>query len=951
MYLRGGHHQLAGEVAEEMGQLETASRQYELGGLSLKAAETALKSGDRERAAQLFVKAGSTRRAAEVQEKGGKPASAAVLFEHAGDVLRAAELFLEARQPGKAARCLERILKQEPVSTQIERCRKLSERCGQIYLSQGHPEAAARWLERAGNAREAARAWERSGQSVRAIEAFLKSGEADRAAAIAESLPPEEISPTLAAEAFYSAQRWAEAASLYLESGDPSRAAHCLEQLGCSAEAAWAHQAAGDPLAAAESLERAGDQGEAAAAYHSAGAMQDAARCFEASGHLAEAAPCFMEAGERLAAARLYERIGDIEQAISVLQAIAPDDGEAYEAAQMLGRLYEAKGCDALAVDQYRRVLEGQGVDSGNIEAWYRFAGALERMAQLEEAVEVMKCVVASDISYRDAAARLRELEEAKGRRRESTLQTMPARFQVGHEIAWSGPGKAFLAEDTAMRQAVVLRRFDDEAFGSGSAAERILADVRRVGRLHHPAIAAIYDAGRDRAGVYLIQERVEGTSLRERLAGEGPLGVPETVQIITRIAEALDYAHGLGLLARVIRPETVIQTATGETRMVDFGLSIRKTDAEGPPAVYVPPEVLLGERMDPSSDIYLLGVLAWEMLFGQAPAVPAPGSRAAPEVPDRADGRLPDLLRKVISACLHPDRGLRTGTAQQLLEELHGTNLLPGALLANRYEIVQEIGRGGMGTVFAARDLVLDEPVALKVLAGNLDANTEKRFIQEIRLARQINHPNIVRLHTFERWRELRMIVMEFIDGVDLRKWAGDRSPIPLGRALEIIGGIASGLTAAHRLGIVHRDVKPENVLIDSDGRPRLVDFGIARQGDVHLTREGLVMGSPAYMSPEQIRGEAADQRADLYALGILTYFLLTGREPFDSENVADVLRMQLEEKPVALSSRREDIPRRLDDLIAQTLAKDPNQRPASLFAFLDEVNSIRAALSVVTA
>jgi serine/threonine-protein kinase len=354
---------------------------------------------------------------------------------------------------------------------------------------------------------------------------------------------------------------------------------------------------------------------------------------------------------------------------------------------------------------------------------------------------------------------------------------------------------------------------------------------------------------------------------------------------------------------------------------------------------------------MDPASDIYLLGVIAWEMLFGFAPPVPDPEQKSAPVMPERDDRPLPDVLRRTLSECLVPDRSERLGSAQKLLEELHGTHLLPGALMANRYEIMRELGRGGMGTVFEARDLVLDEPVALKVLAGPLDENQEKRFIQEIRLTRQINHPNIVRVHTFERWRELRFIVMEYIDGVDLRRWAEARRPIPLGRAMEIVAGVAAGLAAAHRLGIVHRDVKPENVLLDSEGRPRLVDFGIARQGDVHLTREGLVMGSPAYMAPEQIRGQAADQRADLYALGVLTYFLVAGREPFSSDNVAEVLQQQVEATPPPLSQFRPNVPPAIQTMVDRALAKDPNRRPASVFAFLEELTAARAELTVVTA
>ncbi|UCF68764.1 MAG: serine/threonine protein kinase, partial [Acidobacteriota bacterium] len=518
-----------------------------------------------------------------------------------------------------------------------------------------------------------------------------------------------------------------------------------------------------------------------------------------------------------------------------------------------------------------------------------------------------------------------------------------PDRYDVKRELALRLPGISWLAHDRVMDREVCLRRFGADLLASAAAATRLLTDIRRVARLHHPAIAAIHDAGRDGEGIYMVQEHVRGRSLREILDAEGALDVPNAVQVITRTAEALEYAHGLGLLARNLSPETVIVAPSWEVRLLDFGLALRHTEASGCREPYRAPETSRGERMDPSSDVYLLGVLSWEMLAG---TLPPTHSTTPAELPVDEARPVPDLLRRVIIKCLLPDRLQRYGSAHELLEELHGTSLLPGTLLANRYEILRELGRGGMGTVFAARDLVLDEPVALKVLTGGINETTEKRFIQEIRLARQINHPNIVRVHTLERWRDQRFIVMEFIDGVDLRAWCRTRRPLPLAACLDLLTGVAHGLAAAHRLGIVHRDVKPENVLIDADARPRLVDFGIARQGDLHLTREGLVIGSPAYMAPEQIRGQAADQRADLYALGILAYFMIGGEEPFCSENVADVLRMQLDAAPTPLSQLRPGVPDELASLLLRVLEKDPNRRPQSVSEFIDALNGIRSAL-----
>ncbi len=953
MYQKGKHHRLAGDVAAQLGDAELAAREYERCGMHREAGEMALRAGERERAARHFVQANQCRRAAQIHEEFGSADSAAALYEHSGDFLQATRLFLEARQPDGASRCLESLIKAGLFPGDQRELLALAVRTGQQLLATGQPERGARWLEQAGRKLEAARAWERARQPERALKAYLAAGEAELAADLAEKYDPETLDPALAAEAFHAAERWAQAAALYLESGKPSEAASCLEKLGCSAEAAWAHEAAGDLLAAATAQERAGEFAGAGDLFRQAGAMKDAARCLEACGQLEEAAGCHMASGDRIAAATLHEKRGDLDAAVSTLQTVGPGSEDSAEASFLLGRVFERMGVDSLAADHYRRALAADEA-SGNAtdpEAWYALAGALERAGRVREAAQAFSKVLSSKYDFKDAAVRLARIEERLADGTMAQRTSLPERYTVEQALEGFKPGQAFLATDKVMERRVVLRRFDATLVPTESAAERLLMDIRRIARLHHPSIAAVHDAGQEASGLYVVEEHVPGKSLREILSETGALDLPRTVQVLTRLAEALDYAHGLGLLARNLRPENVFVSPSGEARLVDFGFAFRHAEDDTPRDVYRPPEAYNGERLDPSSDLYQLGALAWEMLSGSPPPLPASLGAGAPELPENETLQVPDLLRRVVGQCLVPDRAQRLGTAQELLEQLHGTNLLPGALLANRYEILRELGRGGMGTVFAARDLVLEEPVALKVLAGPLDETVEKRFIQEIRLTRQINHPNIVRVHTFERWRELRFIVMEYIDGVDLRRWSESRRPIPLGQALEFISAVGAGLAAAHRLGIVHRDVKPENVLLDPEGRPRLVDFGIARQGDVHLTREGLVMGSPAYMAPEQIRGEAADQRADLYALGVLTYFLITGREPFASDNVAEVLRMQIEDTPPALAALRTGVPPGIEALVLRLLAKDPNQRPPSVFAFLEELSQVRAQLNVVMA
>jgi serine/threonine-protein kinase len=233
------------------------------------------------------------------------------------------------------------------------------------------------------------------------------------------------------------------------------------------------------------------------------------------------------------------------------------------------------------------------------------------------------------------------------------------------------------------------------------------------------------------------------------------------------------------------------------------------------------------------------------------------------------------------------------------------------------------------MGQVYEARDLVLEERVALKTIRGALDETAQRRFLNEIKVARKITHPNVVRVFTFEQWRELRFIVMEYIDGMSLVSWMQRQGTPPVATAAHIGCGIAHGLEQAHGLGVVHRDIKPDNILLDSTGNPRILDFGIARASGNSLTQTGMTIGSPKYMSPEQVEGGPVDGRSDLYSLGLVLYLLFTGREAFEGSDARSVLIQQLQKEPTPPRSLRPDLPEPLECLLSSLLAKDPSQRP----------------------
>ena len=263
---------------------------------------------------------------------------------------------------------------------------------------------------------------------------------------------------------------------------------------------------------------------------------------------------------------------------------------------------------------------------------------------------------------------------------------------------------------------------------------------------------------------------------------------------------------------------------------------------------------------------------------------------------------------------------------------------------VVSHYEIEDRLGSGGMGVVYRARDRRLDRAVALKFLPPRLsgDARAKKRFLTEARAAAALQHANVCTVHEIgETAQDQFYIAMAFVEGHSLRDLIG-RGPLPLEQALDIARQIARGLDCAHQHGIVHRDVKPANVMVGTDGVVRLVDFGVAKLADSTLTNPGFTPGTAAYMAPEQARGEDVDHRADLWALGAVLYEMLTGRRAFPGETDAVVLHAIIELTPPAVRTLRPEIPAELEAVVSRALAKSREQRFQSARAFHDALRPV---------
>ncbi|HXT52409.1 MAG TPA: protein kinase [Thermoanaerobaculia bacterium] len=257
---------------------------------------------------------------------------------------------------------------------------------------------------------------------------------------------------------------------------------------------------------------------------------------------------------------------------------------------------------------------------------------------------------------------------------------------------------------------------------------------------------------------------------------------------------------------------------------------------------------------------------------------------------------------------------------------------ILPGQLLAHRYHIKAVLGGGGMGRVFRAHDLDLDEEVAIKVLSNLPKRESTLQLLRkEIKVARAITHPNVVRVHDLGESVGLRFLTMEFVSGTTLRRLIDQRGHLELMPGLQVAKQLCRGLAAVHAGGMVHGDVKPENVMVLPNGIVKLMDFGLARRAGLESGQGGTVAGTPDYMSPEHARGAELDERSDLYAVGVLMFELFTGRTPFDAEEYADLLRLHLYAPPPDPRELRPELPATLSEVILFCLQKNRLERPGS--------------------
>jgi serine/threonine protein kinase len=527
--------------------------------------------------------------------------------------------------------------------------------------------------------------------------------------------------------------------------------------------------------------------------------------------------------------------------------------------------------------------------------------------------------------------------------------------YRIYDEIGQSLVATVYLAKDLKRNRVVALKVIHPELAEESQFARRFQREAKLLAKLDSSHAVKVLDYGEEEGLAFIVLEYVEGRTLAAILEEEGALEVEWALSLARQVAQGLAHADEAGIVHRDIRPANIMVAPSGLARIMDFGIAkgadlsrLTATGVLGSPH-YLSPEQAEGEEVDIRSDIYSLGITLFEMLTGQRPyeadnVVDIVLKHLQEPIPSlrQFDEEIPGEVEELVKRCLDKNPEERFRTPVELMEAIDKTlggaegGPPPGIEVAlvgqtlGQYRMVERIGRGGMATVYKAYQPALDRYVAVKVLPAYLAHAPAfaARFRREAKAIAKLNHPHILPVHDVGQEGELSYIVMRYVEGGTLKKMLG--RPLALEKVVDIIAQIGDALDYAHQQGIVHRDIKPANVLMDRGRWALLSDFGLAKMtvDSVQITKTGVGMGTPAYMSPEQAQGEKVDERSDIYSLGIMLFEMLTGQVPFEADTPLAVLIKHLS-APLPLPRQvNPDIPEALERVILKAMAKAPEDR-----------------------
>ncbi len=867
------------------------AEQYSREGRKQKAAEMYARAGDFRQAARLAIEAGDERLAVECSIKaafGRAPAASPPVRPQAS-----------TRTPGSAP--------STPLSTPTPPLPPTTE---QIQaFQQLAPLNAAELLDAHGHHDEAIGLFELVRAYRRAAASALVLGQSARAARLFER-----------GRAFYDAAVAYENAELL---NDAARvleieAARLRKDRGL--DAVGQEHLAQVELRRVDVLRKQGKDAEAAALLRDVRPSSHSVRLLEESGKYREAIEAALLMGDAEAAVRLLRSAPDIDRQLAAQ--IYLRSGHAVEA----GNLFAALGRSREAAEAY---------ESGG--DWAKAGSRWETAQEQERAAE--------------AYLRARRPRDA------ARCYVAMGKFQLAATAyAQAGDHAAAAAQYLKARQRVAAAA-ELLAAGDRSEASQVLMQIADNSPERETAtlmlVPLLLDDGRAEEALRRLRQLPPMRPIPLASTGDRALPARERLYWLGRALEQLGNLDQAEDCYRELADPAVAHldalarlAVVRERRRAAAAISTAAT----PPPPYQTPA--------PMHPTYPVRPAA--MPPGGGPAAPAvaftAGSAIVPP-PPRAGSRVPtDELATHATTALTPaaalaatgtggNRAAKTPTGTAARRREGATPLQPaaaggsrpigtlvvGQVLAGRFQILAEIGQGGMGRVYKARDFELGDLVAIKVLIAQPDDGSAdaERLLREVQICRRITHPNVVRVFDLGRHEGAIFIIMELLEGQALVDLIDPERRPPLARVKTILVEIASGLQEAHTLGVVHRDLKPENVIL-TPTRLKILDFGIARMTgfDKRLTQVGFALGSPLYMSPEQIQGITLDSRSDLYSLGVLAYALIAGREPFDGANATAIAIQHLQQPPPDLRTVRPDLPAGWSETVKKLLAKRPEDR-----------------------
>ncbi|MBN1657968.1 MAG: serine/threonine-protein kinase [Anaerolineae bacterium] len=547
--------------------------------------------------------------------------------------------------------------------------------------------------------------------------------------------------------------------------------------------------------------------------------------------------------------------------------------------------------------------------------------------------------------------------------------------YRLERMIGRGGMAQVYYGLDVRLKRPVAIKVIDARYRDDPGYARRFLREAQTVATWRHEHIVQVYFADEQDDLYYFAMEYIEGKSLaallREvRAAGE-LLSPAEVLRVGHAIASALDYAHAKGVIHRDVKPGNVLVSNDGRVVLTDFGLAMDVHEGTqgqvfGSSHYIAPEQARRSGDAVAQSDLYSLGVVLFELLTGSVPFDdPSPTSVALqhvtldPPLPSEINPLLNQATEVVLLKALSKAPAERYQTGRELMaalmraiegsespspvQETTGQDALLGKTL-DEYRVDTLLGRGGMARIYRGVDVRLQRQVAIKVIDTPFQAEAQyiTRFEREARAIAQLEHPGIVRLYRYGEANGVLYMAMQYVEGSDLRVLldshhdAGTRMPVE--QAVHILGQVCHALDFAHSRGVVHRDVKPSNILLDSNGDAILTDFGLALLSDAGT--RGEILGSLHYIAPEQaISSAAAVPQSDLYAVGVVLYEMLTGQVPFDAEDPLDIALLHMSEVPRPPRTLCPNLSPEVELVVLRTLAKEPGDRYASGAELIDDL------------